>query len=74
MSNEKSEADDSRGLKEVLAVFSEVARNTSEAEGPPVTVAVETVRAVFREVARNASESEVPAVTNDAESAQPPQP
>ena len=67
MSNEKRETDDSRGLNEVLAVFSEVARKT--AEGPSVTVAVETVRAVFREVARDASGAEVPAVTNDAESA-----
>ncbi len=69
MRDEKPEADDSRGLNEVLAVFRQIALNTNAAEGPPVTVAVETVRAVFREVARNASEAEVPAVTNDAKPA-----
>ena len=74
MSDENRIADDSRGLGEVLAVFREVARKTSEAEGPPVTVAVETVRAVFREIARNASGAEGPAITNDAESTQPQQP
>lgn len=69
MSNE-NRIDDPRGLGEVLAVFREVAQKASEAEGPPITVAVETVRAVFREVARNASEAAAPAGTNDAESAQ----
>lgn len=63
MSNEKREADDSRGLKEVLAVFSEVARKTSETEEPAVPP-IETVLAVFSEIARKTSETEEPAVTN----------
>lgn len=63
MSNENRTADDSRGLKEVLAVFSEVARKTSETEEPAVPK--ETVLAVFSEVARKTSEAEEPAVTNN---------
>lgn len=62
MSNEKREADNSRGLKEVLAVFSELARKTSETEEPAVPM--ETVLAVFSEIARKTSEAEEPAVTN----------
>lgn len=63
MSNENRIADDSRGLSEMLAVFSQIARNTSEAEERAVTT--EEVRTVFSQIARNASAAEEPAVTTE---------
>ena len=60
MSDENREAKDPQGLSEVLAVFSQIARNTSEAEAEARRRRPDRseVRAVFNELARKAGEAE----------------
>jgi hypothetical protein len=63
MSDESREANDTQGLSEVLAVFSQIARNASEAaeaEARRRRMDRSEVLAVFSELARNAGETEAP--------------
>jgi hypothetical protein len=63
MSDKNREATDPQGLSEVLAVFSQIARNASEAEAEARKrrrTDRSEVLAVFSELARNNSQVEAP--------------